>query len=1016
MNINEHQRSAQTQIPRSPDLLAHFDALTTTSDKDRTMSSGPRSAATYNSAAPSNYVAGIGRGAMGFTTRSDIGPARPAATITEVDPNTLFGKPPPGYVAGRGRGMGDLARTQGDAAPVPTAADVDRMDYSESNYDEFAGYGERLFSSSAYEEDDAEADQIYDSVDQVMELRRKRTRERALLQEQNGDRRGKARIATQFADLKRDLATVSAEQWDAIPEVGDHSLKLKQSRKKETFMPLPDDVRLQGMGMGMGTGTVQSIDVTDGMASVMGGGRNSVMTSRLDKISGSVGGQTVVDPTGYLTSLDSIKVTSEAEIGDIKKARVLLQSVTTTNPQHGPGWIAAARVEEYANKPANARKVILEGCEKAPQSEDVWLEAARLHAGDRAKIILNNAVRALPNSVKIYLQLADLETSTEGKKGILRKGLESVPNSVTLWKAAIELESLGDAKILLSRAIECIPQCIDMYLALAKLETHANARKVLNLARENIPSERKVWIYAATLEEVNGNEGMVRRIIEKMVLSLTQLGVVTKREDWLEDAVSAEQSGALVTAAMLLECTACEGVDEQDLKNVLMDDIQHCLTHYTPPALHCARSLLELALRRYPNKKSVWLQGIILEQEHGTADTLEERLLEAVKAIPEVEIVWLIYAKKKWTEGNVHDARQLLMAAYQHNPASEDIYLAAVKLEWESNEVERARKLLAKAKEHLSSPKILLKYALFEWEQMIMTAQGELDSSKVLALLAEGLAAYPTFEKFHLMSAQLQQLLGDTTKARLAYQSGLKACPACTALWRGLLLLEEQDKGLTKARSIGEMARLKLPKCDAIYIDCLQLERRHGNSKLYSNLLAKAFQDCPVSGALYAELLLNIPKNQYKSRTIEALKKVPGNALVLLAIGRLFESSFVAAKAVKYYERALAAQPRLGDAYVYYYACLVRQANKLELSAEQTEEMLLMEGVDDEEAPAVSAEGTLDKRMAELRKRCEDAGPNAGELWCSFTKQTMVRRKTATEKLLLAVEKVLGPAASAPSV
>jgi hypothetical protein len=57
--------------------------------------------------APSNYVAGLGRGAVGFTTRSDIGPARAAA------PEVKFGEPPPGYVAGAGRGMGDLAKSQG---------------------------------------------------------------------------------------------------------------------------------------------------------------------------------------------------------------------------------------------------------------------------------------------------------------------------------------------------------------------------------------------------------------------------------------------------------------------------------------------------------------------------------------------------------------------------------------------------------------------------------------------------------------------------------------------------------------------------------------------------------------------------------------------------------------------------------------------------------------------------------------------------------------------------------------
>jgi hypothetical protein len=49
-------------------------------------------------------------------------------------------------------------------------ADTDRMDYSESNYDEFSGYGERLFSSTTYEKDDAEADQIYNSVGKSLNI------------------------------------------------------------------------------------------------------------------------------------------------------------------------------------------------------------------------------------------------------------------------------------------------------------------------------------------------------------------------------------------------------------------------------------------------------------------------------------------------------------------------------------------------------------------------------------------------------------------------------------------------------------------------------------------------------------------------------------------------------------------------------------------------------------------------------------------------------------------------------
>lgn len=100
------------------------------------------------------------------------------------------------------------------------------------------------------------------------------------------------------------------------------------------------------------------------------------------KISGtqtSTGTSTSIDPKGYLTSLNSVVTKSDAEIGDIKRARMLFDSLVKSNPKHGPGWIAAACLEEHAGRMVAARKLIKMGCEQCPKSEDVWLEAARLH-------------------------------------------------------------------------------------------------------------------------------------------------------------------------------------------------------------------------------------------------------------------------------------------------------------------------------------------------------------------------------------------------------------------------------------------------------------------------------------------------------------------------------------------------------------------------------------------------------------------------------------------------------------
>lgn len=82
----------------------------------------------------------------------------------------------------------------------------------------------------------------------------------------------------------------------------------------------------------------------------VGAGRRTVISLNLDRMADSVSGQTVVDPKGYLTDLSSIKISSEAEIGDIKKARMLYKSVINTNPKHAPGC-ALPLGSSYAHSP-----------------------------------------------------------------------------------------------------------------------------------------------------------------------------------------------------------------------------------------------------------------------------------------------------------------------------------------------------------------------------------------------------------------------------------------------------------------------------------------------------------------------------------------------------------------------------------------------------------------------------------------------------------------------------------------
>lgn len=63
-----------------------------------------------------------------------------------------------------------------------------------------------------------------------------------------------------------------------------------------------------------------------------------------------------------MTDLNSLKINSETQLNDLKKARVLLKALIKANPTRTSGWIAAARVEELDGKLNEARTILEQAC------------------------------------------------------------------------------------------------------------------------------------------------------------------------------------------------------------------------------------------------------------------------------------------------------------------------------------------------------------------------------------------------------------------------------------------------------------------------------------------------------------------------------------------------------------------------------------------------------------------------------------------------------------------------------
>jgi len=927
---------------------------------------------------PLGYVAGVGRGATGFTTRSDIGPAREATDVSD-DRHA----PPP-------------------AAPaVVTKKDDDPSDpdLNDSNYDEFTGYGGSLFTSKdVYEKDDEEADAIYQAIDDRMDEKRKQYREQRFAAEIEKYRQERPKIQQQFSDLKRDLGEVSADQWQNIPDVGDsRNRKKRLATEREIYTPMSDRMLATNLGGEMST----SINPQSGFASMVPGmrsmvpgmksmipgtmtgmgmltpsgdldlrkigqARNTLMDLKLKQSSDSTSGQTCVDPKGYLTDLQSMIPTHGGDINDVKKARLLLKSVRETNPHHPPAWIASARLEEVTGKVQAARNLIMKGCEVCPKSEDVWLEAARLQPPEEARKVVKLAVTQNPNAVRIWIKAADLEVEVASKKRVFRKALEAIPNSVRLWKAAVELELPADARVLLSRAVECCPTSTELWIALARLETYENARKVLNKAREHIPTDRQIWITAAKLEEANGNEPMIEKIVVRAIQSLTSNGVELNKEHWMKDAIDAEKGGSILTCQSLVKNIINTGVEEEDRKDTWLEDADSATAQ---GAYECARAIYAHALATFPTKKSIWLPAAYFEKSHGTRESLEALLQKAVQQCPKAEILWLMGAKSKWMAGDVPAARSILSLAFQANPNSEEIWLAAIKLESENNEFTRARRLLARARENAPTSRVYMKSAKLEWA---------LDAlPEALTLVQEGLTKFQDSDKLWMMKGQLQVSLDRVDDARATYTEATKLCKDSIPLWLLLADLEVAAGNVTKARSVIEKGRLRNPGNELLWMKAVKMEAEAGLPDIAKTVLARALQECPTSGQLWALAIEMEAKPQRKTRSVDAMKKCEHDPHVLLAVSRLFWSDRKVQKCRDWMARTVKLDPDFGDAWVNFY--------KFEL-----------------------VHGTPEQ-AEEVKKRCLASEPRHGELWCSYTKDIKHWQEKTEFFLLLAANKLKPP-------
>lgn len=629
----------------------------------------------------------------------------------------------------------------------------------------------------------------------------------------------------------------------------------------------------------------------------------------------------------------------------------------TCDPQHPPEWIAAARLQELAGNIQVAGELIQRACEQCPKIEDVWLEACRLASPDNAKSIISRGVKAIPNSVKLWMRAAKLEQDDTDKSRVLRKGLEFIPDSASLWTALVALANEEDARLLLQRAVECCPLRLDLWLALASLETYDNAKRVLIKAREKLSMEPDIWIAAAKLEEASGNTGMVEKLIGMGIRSLQREGMVIHREIWMEKAETAEYAASLATCKAIIRYTLGVGVEDVARERTWVADAEECDKR---GSIETARAIYAHALTVFFTRTSIWLKAAKLEKRHGTRQSLDAHLRKALTYLPQEEVLWVMCAQEKWHAGDPPAARAILEEAYAAIPNSEEILLAAFKLEFDNCEIERARMLLAIARERGGTGRVWMKSAIVERELG--------NTAEERRFLEEGLKLLPSSFKLWLMLGQLEVRLGNMDEAKEAYESGLKHCPSSIPLWVSLAGMKEKTNALSEARAILTLARDKNPKNADLWLAAVRQELRHGKKKEADALMSKSLQECPMSGILWATNIEMAPRQNRRNKSTDAVKKCGLDPHVTAAVAKLFWQGRKVDKARDWLKKAVKIAPDCGDFWALYYKFELQHGN----------------------------EDTL----KDVLIRCSAAEPKYGEKWQS-TSKAIENSHLTTEAILM---------------
>lgn len=290
-------------------------------------------------------------------------------------------------------------------------------------------------------------------------------------------------------------------------------------------------------------------------------------------------------------------------------------------------------------------------------------------------------------------------------------------------------------------------------------------------------------------------------------------------------------------------------------------------------------------------------------------------MVYAVEKCPGAKDLWLLGAREMLIAGNPYGRHKFLEQAYLIFPDSLDILLElAEEVVWRDSF--RARDLFCRARLKVGtntpdSARVWMKSAICE-----RTLENPVDEKK---LLTEGIKHFPSFFKFWLMLGQLEERFARFEDARENYQKGLHSCPNFIPLWNSLAKAVEKIDGFLHAQDIYSHGREVNPCSPELWVAEIDTCLENGRENKACMLMAKALQECPTSGILWATHIYIVSDDEVEKVYRKALSMSNNDANVIAAVAVFLRQNKKFRVAREWFDWAVKTDPDNGDVWGLYY-------------------------------------------------------------------------------------------------